>query len=177
LRRPLVKLPNLDRFLETVAARPGKEKARRGTNVPPRMAVLFGSEKTGLSNRYLDRCHAVLTVPTTGKCPSMNLSQAVAVCCYEFSRGRKELGPSASSGDLGRHRDALPTVEETRRLVEHVRRAFEAADFLSFLPPREQEKKIWRTFLQWKLRRADLALLHGFLRFILKKVSGLSHGK
>ena len=51
-----------------------------------RVGVVFGPEKTGLSNEHLAFCHALLTVPTDDKTPSMNLAQAVAVCCYEFSK-------------------------------------------------------------------------------------------
>jgi TrmH family RNA methyltransferase len=51
-----------------------------------RAALLFGSEKTGLSNEQLSFCHLLVRIPTTANCPSMNLGQAVAVCCYELAR-------------------------------------------------------------------------------------------
>lgn len=50
------------------------------------VALLFGSEKTGLGNEDLSRCHALLRIPTSPDCPSMNLGQAVAVCAYELIR-------------------------------------------------------------------------------------------
>ncbi len=49
-------------------------------------ALVFGSEKFGLSNHDLSHCDWVLSVPTDRACPSMNLGQAVAVCCYEIAR-------------------------------------------------------------------------------------------
>ncbi len=51
-----------------------------------RAALLFGSEKSGLTNDDLSHCDWVLSIPTSEDCPSMNLGQAVAVCCYEISR-------------------------------------------------------------------------------------------
>ena len=51
-----------------------------------RAALVFGSEKFGLSNDDLSHCDWVLSVPTDEACPSMNLGQAVAVCCYEIAR-------------------------------------------------------------------------------------------
>ena len=51
-----------------------------------RAAMLFGSEKTGLGNDDLSHCHALVRIPTTRDCPSMNLGQAVAVCAYELAR-------------------------------------------------------------------------------------------
>src|SRR6266404_8681234 len=52
-----------------------------------RVAILFGSEKTGLSNHDLTLCHFLLRIPTRDEHGSMNLSQAVAVVVYEMSRG------------------------------------------------------------------------------------------
>lgn len=49
-------------------------------------ALVFGSEKFGLSNDDLSHCDWMLSIPTSERCPSMNLGQAVAVCCYEIAR-------------------------------------------------------------------------------------------
>ena len=49
-------------------------------------ALVFGSEKFGLSNDDLSHCDWVLSIPTSETCPSMNLGQAVAICCYEIAR-------------------------------------------------------------------------------------------
>ena len=66
----------------------GEELAKEGG----RVALLFGSEKTGLSNEELSHCHWLLTIPMEEhegvRHPSMNLGQAVAVCLYELVRGR-----------------------------------------------------------------------------------------
>ena len=51
-----------------------------------RAALVFGSEKFGLSNNDLSYCDWVVSIPTSEGCPSMNLGQAVAVCCYELAR-------------------------------------------------------------------------------------------
>ena len=71
---PTIDLPILADWLSTRLPQRGK------------LVVLFGSEKTGLSNQELERCHAVVRIPTDEKCSSMNLSQAVAVVAYELSR-------------------------------------------------------------------------------------------
>jgi tRNA/rRNA methyltransferase len=49
-------------------------------------ALLFGSEKYGLSNQDLSRCHWLMRIPTRAEHESMNLGQAVAVCLYEMVR-------------------------------------------------------------------------------------------
>src|SRR6202050_605628 len=53
------------------------------------VALLFGSEKFGLSNDDLSHCHWVMRVPTVDQELSMNLGQAVALCLYELARDPK----------------------------------------------------------------------------------------
>ena len=50
------------------------------------IALLFGSEKFGLSNDDLSHCHWLMRIPTRDDHESMNLGQAVAVCLYELVR-------------------------------------------------------------------------------------------
>jgi len=61
-----------------------RERMRTG-----RVAVLFGSEKFGLSNEELSFCHWLLRIPTREEHRSMNLGQAAAVVLYEVGRGEK----------------------------------------------------------------------------------------
>src|SRR3989338_5297984 len=53
------------------------------------VAILFGPEGTGLSNEQLIACDIVVTIPSSKKYPTLNLSHAVAVLCYELSRTRR----------------------------------------------------------------------------------------
>jgi TrmH family RNA methyltransferase len=81
------------------------------------VALLFGSERFGLSNQELSHCHWVMRIPTREEHGSMNLGQAVAVCLYELVRGQKtapgKTAPgkkektSATSGDVERVTQAL----------------------------------------------------------------------
>ena len=54
-----------------------------------RVALLFGSEKFGLSNDDLSHCHWFLRIPTRDEHGSMNLGQAVSICLYELSRNSR----------------------------------------------------------------------------------------
>src|SRR4051794_9733560 len=56
------------------------------------VALLFGSEKFGLSNEDLSFCHWALRIPTREEHGSMNLGQAVAICLYELSRNEEAAG-------------------------------------------------------------------------------------
>jgi TrmH family RNA methyltransferase len=64
--------------------RGGRLIAKRLATAP--VALLFGSEKFGLSNDDLSHCHWLMRIPTREEHGSMNLGQAVAVCLYEIVR-------------------------------------------------------------------------------------------
>ena len=67
------------------------------------VALVFGSEKFGLSNEDLSHCHWLMRIPTVGQDLSMNLGQAVALCLYETG-ARSQGGRGAPGKDSLRHR-------------------------------------------------------------------------
>jgi TrmH family RNA methyltransferase len=76
------------------------------------VAILFGSEKFGLSNEDLSHCNWLLRIPTRDEHRSMNLGQAVAICLYELARNSKRAAPvekvvAATAGDIDRVADLL----------------------------------------------------------------------
>jgi tRNA/rRNA methyltransferase len=88
-------------------------KLIRGGLAAAPVALLFGSEKFGLSNEDLSYCHWLLRIGTEG---SMNLGQAVAVCLYELvrtrSRTKADKRKPAASDDLDRLAGLLTDVLE-----------------------------------------------------------------
>jgi TrmH family RNA methyltransferase len=102
-----------------------------------RVALLFGSEKFGLSNDDLTYCHWLMRIGTRDEHASMNLGQAVAVCLYELSRkaavAKVEEQKRANSEELERMTNLLvevlresgyvhsaSTIAKTRRLVRRL---------------------------------------------------------
>lgn len=85
-----------------------EDAARRIRRVAGPTALLFGSEKFGLSNEEMSHCHFLMRIPTREPHGSMNLGQAVAVTLYELVRdgGWKEGGGreqrAASTGEVDR---------------------------------------------------------------------------
>src|SRR5271154_2380556 len=80
-------LCTLEAGARIILQRLARKRAARGKS--NRVALLFGSEKTGLSNEDLSHCHWLLRIPTRAEHRSMNLGQAVAVCLYELVRDAK----------------------------------------------------------------------------------------
>jgi TrmH family RNA methyltransferase len=84
-------LDNSLRRLQDAAPLVAKETARGN------VAILFGSEKRGLSNDDLSYCHWTMHIPTAADHVSMNLGQAVAVCLYEITRAEPVTEPSTAA--------------------------------------------------------------------------------
>jgi len=87
------------------------------------LALVFGSEKHGLTNEDLSRCHRVMSIPTELNCPSMNLGQAVAVCCYELARDAAEAAivpRPAEAATAGATEAAMRLSLEVLKLIDFV---------------------------------------------------------
>ena len=78
-------------------------------------AVIFGNEKHGLSTADIERCHATIRIPTGAEQPSMNLAQAVAVCCYEAALAR---GAARAPEVRPTRRERPATIGELEALLE-----------------------------------------------------------
>jgi tRNA/rRNA methyltransferase len=94
----------------------GKIIAKKLASAP--VALLFGSEKFGLSNEDMSYCHWLMRIPTREEHGSMNLGQAVAVCLYEIIRNpaavraKPEPKPVASASEMERVTTLLEEVLE-----------------------------------------------------------------
>ncbi len=126
---PVAFVPTLDEALADCQMVVGTSRRMRDPDAPPqwpsaglanrlstdaRTAVLFGTERTGLTRAQLDRCSAMVHMPTLERFPSMNLAHSVACLGYELARP-----------DPGRVGPA--TKEETPNLSAASREAFFAS--------------------------------------------------
>jgi len=129
-------------------------------NARGRAALLFGSEKTGLANEDMSHCHALVRIPTTLDCPSMNLGQAVAVCAYELARaGIISVRPPRVTG----HRSELANLQTLNHIFE---RAAALLDVSGYLQPKSRAAmlmKLRRLLLDLNLTCNDARILGGVL--------------
>jgi TrmH family RNA methyltransferase len=77
-------------------------------------AVLFGSERVGLTNEELERCQWLMRIPANPAYESLNLAMAVQVLCYELHIAR-ERAPLSETREV-----PLATATEMQRLYEHL---------------------------------------------------------
>ena len=94
------------------------------------VALVFGPEDKGLTNDELDRCHRIVTIPTSADYASLNLAQAVAVMAYELFlvRGTPPLKSPRRAAEPA-------TQEQLERLFADAHQALEAIDFFKTRNP------------------------------------------
>jgi TrmH family RNA methyltransferase len=127
------------------------------------VAVLFGSEKRGLSAVDLDHCHWLLRIPTRPEHASMNLGQAVAICLYELVRDAKpalksENGTTATAGELERLKSVL---------IE----ALTSSGYIKARTAAATEAKVRRLIRRMNLQADDAELLLGMLRKVVWRLT------
>jgi len=156
---------NLDRDTISLPDFPAWLRQRRRTGCA---ALLFGSEKTGLSNEHMSYCHALVRIPTGADCPSMNLGQAVAVCAYELARAsivptrlpRPTVHPSDPAG-----------AQSLEHLFDRAARVLGQVGYLKPKSRRATLIKLRRMLIDLELSNRDAKILGGILAQIEWKIS------
>jgi len=134
-------------------------RSRLGKN---KVALLFGSEKFGLSNDDMSHCHWLLRVPTSDANISMNLGQAVAVCLYELVRDAK----------TPRLHEKLPpaAADEVERITTMLLDALHLSGFLELRRVADADQRIRRLVRRLNLPARDAVIWLGMLRQIVWKM-------
>jgi len=134
------------------------------------VALLFGSEKRGLSNEDLSHCHWLLRIPTREEHRSMNLGQAVAVSLYELASNPQPVSHSP--------KPAPATAADLERLTALLLGALRSSGYLMANPGSSRkrrsaaptEEKIRRLVCRLHLSATDAQLTLGILRQIFWKL-------
>jgi len=129
-------------------------------------ALLFGSERYGLSKHDLSYCHWLIRIPTREQNISMNLGQAVAVCLYELIRDGRAAGTSK--------KEVPAAGNEIERITNLLADVLSTSSYM--LPQRaaETEQRIRRMVRRIKLSAQDVEAWLGILRHVQWQ---LRHGK
>ena len=121
-----------DQYFRVLDARAAAQRLLDGATRQP-VAVVFGAERSGLSNEELNQAHALLRIPANPGYPALNLAMAVQIVSYEILCARSGVGaassaPSGAPPDCSRT-EPLATPEEMERLYEHLAVVLEQIDF------------------------------------------------
>ncbi len=180
-----------DQYFRVADVRDAAERLLRESLRGP-AAVLFGSERAGLTNEQLEAAHLLIRIPASEAYPSLNLSMAVQIVAYELFRAQGRAGafrreeatsprcgerphPHVRAGEAaamegqcnGPQREPrvpLATPDEMKRLYEHLARVLEEIDF------RDRTQggthllaRLRRMFQRAALDRNEVNILRGIL--------------
>jgi len=126
------------------------------------VALLFGSEKIGLTNDDFNHCHWLLTIPTHDQNISMNLGQAVAVCLYELARD--------DSSEPVRENDEPATAGEIEKIISYLLEALWISQYVKPNTDEFFEKKVRHLMRRLNIQTTDAKVLLGMVRKIAWKL-------
>lgn len=122
-----------------------------------KVALVFGAERTGLTNEELDRCQAMINIPTAPDFASLNLAAAVQIVTYEVRQAamtataRRESGATSAS------------QAEVERLYVHLEAVLIEIGFLNPQHPRKLMRRLKRLFNRAGLDQNEVNILRGIL--------------
>ena len=130
------------------------------------VAILFGSEKIGLTNEAMSHCDWLIHIPTRDEHRSMNLAQSVAICLYELARDSglalERLKPDAINQPA--------TAANVERVATVLMEALRVSGSLQTRSAGITEQKIRRMLRRHELTAGDAEFWLGMLRAILWKM-------
>ena len=142
----------------------GRMIAKKLASAP--VALLFGSEKFGLSNEDMSYCHWLMRIPAREEHGSMNLGQAVAVCLYEIIRSPS---PFAQS----RKQNIWQAPRKWSRVTVLLEELLERSGYVNARVEGSTKMKIRRLIRRMDLNAHDAEVWLGMLRQIKWKLLNL----
>ena len=122
------------------------------------VALVFGTEMSGLSNAEADRCQLLATIPANPEYTSLNLAQAVQIMCYEVRM-------AISNGTL--HFDEKPaelaSQDDLERFYQHMQEVLEHIGYINPRAPKKLFERLRRLYARTRLEKEEVNLLRGIL--------------
>jgi tRNA/rRNA methyltransferase len=122
------------------------------------VALVFGTEMSGLSNAEADRCQVLATIPANPEYTSLNLAQAVQIMSYEVRMAITE-------GML--HYDEkqaeLASQDDLERFYQHMQEVLTTIGYINPRAPKKLFERIRRLYARAKLEKEEVNLLRGIL--------------
>ena len=129
-------------------------------------ALLFGRERTGLTNEEVERCHVLIHIPANPDYNSLNLAAAVQILAYELLLAR-DASPASVGGDT-----TPATAEEMEGLYTHLESAAVASGFLDPQHPKYLMRRLRHLFNRAQPDAREINILRGLLNALQHIRSG-----
>ena len=129
------------------------------------VALVFGRERSGLTNEELLCCHYHLLIPCNPQYSSLNLAQAVQIVLYEL---RKQL--IQGQGKITHNHEPLASFEDVERLYAHLSKFLLDINFLKLKNPARVMPRIRRMLNRIRFEQMEVNILRGILSHLQKSL-------
>jgi len=124
------------------------------------VAVIFGTERSGLTNEELDLCHILMTIPGNPDYFSLNVASAIQVFAYQYF-------VYSSENNFESSLNALASFDELEGFYKHLEQVLEHIDYFEEKRPRPLlMRRLRRLFGRSNPEQEEVAILRGILRNI-----------
>ena len=121
-----------------------------------RVAFLFGSERFGMQNEDVYRCHVALSIPTDPSFGSLNLAAAVQLIAYDWREALGGFGVEAATAER-----SLADAAEVAGMLGHLEQALISIGFLDPASPKKLMPRLNQLFNRAELSREEIHILRG----------------
>ncbi|MBJ6933373.1 tRNA (cytosine(32)/uridine(32)-2'-O)-methyltransferase TrmJ [Vibrio cholerae] len=132
------------------------------------VAMVFGRERTGLTNDELQLCHYHVCVPANPEYSSLNLAMAVQLLSYEVRMAYLALQQSSQSSTL---QEEYPRHQELERFYAHLEQVIMQTEFISAQQPGQVMNKLRRMLTRARPEAQEINILRGILTSVQKSIS------
>ena len=124
------------------------------------IAIVFGRENSGLTNEEMDKCNALLHIPTDPDFSSLNIAAAVQVICYEFRLGLIHTKTKKAKGNKNRY-DVIADTKQLDGLYDHLYESLEQLGFFGDHNPEVVMRRLKGLFNRASTTRREVSILRG----------------
>lgn len=132
------------------------------------VAMVFGRERTGLTNDELQLCHYHVCVPANPEYSSLNLAMAVQLLSYEVRMAYLALQQSSQSSTL---QEEYPRHQELERFYAHLEQVIMQTKFISAQQPGQVMNKLRRMFTRARPETQEINILRGILTSVQRSIA------
>ena len=135
------------------------------------MALLFGSERFGMCNEDVYRCHVCLSIPSDPQFGSLNLGAAVQVIAYEWrlALGAYAIEPATVS-------TVLADAQQVAGMLAHLEQSLQAIGFLDPQAPKKLMPRLNQLFNRSGLTQEEIHILRGIAKAMLQSAQSAKAG-
>ena len=132
------------------------------------IAIVFGNETSGLTNEQMERCNALLHIPTNPEFSSLNIAAAIQVVCYEFRQALVKVRVTTPKGSKHRY-DTMANAAQLEGMYGHIRDALDQLGFFGTKNPDVMMRRLKGLFSRAETTQREVSIIRGICAAIQGK--------